>query len=123
MNINIPDQIIREFLSGVIAVLAAIAMGAFLLFILRGIAKKFPFIRMGLVLALAPLSLINFLGNSESAALLIYAMITVLLVIAIDGINHLLMPKEQSQPSQNPVKQVKETVESNPDAFVWDKAE
>ena len=123
MIINIPDQIIREFLSGVIAVLAAIAMGAFLLFILRGISRKFPFIRMGLVLALAPLSLINFLGNRESYALLIYAMITVLLGIAIDGINHLLMPKEQSQPTQNPVNQAEETVESNPDAIVWDKAE
>ncbi len=123
MIINIPDQIIREFLSGVTAVLAAIAMGAFLLFILRGIARKFPFIRMGLVLALAPLSLINFLGNSESTTLLIYAMLTVLLGISIDGINHLLMPKEQSQPTQDPVKQAEETVESNPDSMVWEKAE
>ncbi|MCK5675392.1 MAG: hypothetical protein KAH99_00085 [Verrucomicrobia bacterium] len=123
MIINIPDQIIREFLSGVTAVLAAIAMGAFLLFILRGISRTFPFIRMGLVLALAPLSLINFLGNSESYLLLIYAMITVLLGIAIDGINHLLMPKEQSQPTQNPVKQAEETVEPSPDSMVWEKAE
>ena len=123
MNINIPDQIIREFLSGVSAVLAVIAVGAFLWFILRGIARKFTFTRMGLVLALAPLSLINFLGNSESSALLIFAMVTTLLGIAIDGINHLLMPNEQSQPTQNPVKQAEETVESNPDAIVWDKAE
>ncbi len=123
MIINIPDQIIREFLSGVTAVLAAIAMGAFLLFILRGISRTFPFIRMGLVLALAPLSLINFLGNSESYLLLIYAMITVLLGIAIDGINHLLMPKEQSQPTQNPVKQAEGTVEPSPDSMVWEKAE
>ena len=122
MVINIPDQIIREFLSGVSAVLAAIAVGAFLWFILRGIARKFPFIRMGLVLALAPLSLFNFLGNSESSALLIYAMVTTLLGFAIDGINHLLMPGEQSQPTQNPAKQAEETVESNPGVIVWEKA-
>ncbi|MEN8253960.1 MAG: DNA recombination protein RmuC [Verrucomicrobiota bacterium] len=122
MTINIPDQIIREFLSGVIAVLAVIAVGAFLLFILRGIAKKFPFIRMGLVLALAPLSLINFLDSSNSTALLVYAMVTTLLALAIDGIKHLLMPEEQSLPAQNPVKQEEETVESNPGAIVWGKA-
>ena len=123
MTINIPDQIIREVLSGVTAVLAVIAVGAFLLFILRGIARKFPFTRMGLVLALAPLSLINFLGNSESTILLIYAMIMTLLSISIDGISHLLMPNEQSQPARNPVKQKEETVEPNPGAMVWEKAE
>ncbi len=122
MIINIPDQIIREFLSGVTAVLAVIAVGGFLLFILRGISRKFSFTRMGLVLALAPLSLINFLGNSESYVLLIYAMVTTLLGLAIDGINHLLPPKEQSQPTQNPVIQAEETVESNPDVIIWDKA-
>ena len=122
MIINIPDQIIREFLSGVTAVLAVIAVGGFLLFILRGISRKFLFTRTGLVLALAPLSLINFLGNSESYVLLIYAMATTLLGLAIDGINHMLKPKEQSQPTQNPGIQAEETVESNSDVIVWDKA-
>ena len=65
MNINIPDEIIREFLGGVSAVVAVIATGAILFFLSRRIARKLPFTRMGLVLALAPLSLINFLGNSE----------------------------------------------------------
>lgn len=122
MVINIPDQIIREFLSGVSAVLAVIAVGVFLWFILRGIARKFTFIHMTLVLALAPLSLINFLGNSESSILLIYAMAITLLGIAIDGINHLLTPNEQSQPTQNPVKQAEESVESNPGVIVCGKA-
>jgi len=122
MIINIPDQIIREFLSGVTAILAVIAVGGFLLFILRGISRKFLFTRTGLVLALAPLSLINFLGNSESYVLLIYAMATTLLGLAIDGINHMLKPKEQSQPTQNPGIQAEETVESNSDVIVWDKA-
>ena len=122
MVINIPDQIIREFLSGVSAILAVIAVGTFLWFILQGIARKFTFTRMTLVLALAPLSLINFLGNSESSALLIYAVVTTLLGFAIDGINHLLMPDEQSQPTQNPAKQAEETGESNPCVIIREKA-
>jgi len=122
MVINIPDPIIREFLGGVSAVLAVIAVGTFLWFILRGIARKFTFTRMALVLALAPLSLINFLGNSESSALLIYAGVTTLLGITIDGINHLLMPNEQLQPNQNPAKQADEIVESNLGVLVWEKA-
>jgi len=123
MNINIPDQIVSDFSSGVMAVLAVIALGAFLSFILRGIARKVPFTCIGLVLALAPLSLISLLGNSESTALLIYAMIMTLLGFSIDGINHLLMPKEQSRPAQNPVKQEEETVEPNPGGMVWEKVE
>lgn len=123
MNINIPDQIISEFLIGVIAVLAVIAVGALLLFILRGIARKNPFARMGLVLALAPLSLINVLGNSESTALLIFAMVATLLGIAIDGINYLLLPKERSQTTRNPVEHEEETVKSGPGGIVWEKAE
>ncbi|RKX34578.1 MAG: hypothetical protein DRP64_19970, partial [Verrucomicrobia bacterium] len=49
-------------------------------------------------------------------------MATTLLGLAIDGINHMLKPKEQSQPTQNPGIQAEETVESNSDVIVWDKA-
>ena len=122
MNINIPDEIIREFLGGVSAVVAVIATGAILFFLSRRIARKLPFTRMGLVLALAPLSLINFLGNSESTALPIYAMIMTLLGISIDGINHLLLFKDPSPPAQNPEEQEEETVEPNPGVMVWEKA-
>ncbi len=123
MKINITDQIISEFTSGVVAVLAVIAVGAALSFILRGIARKFPFTRMALVLALAPLSLINFLDRGESTALLLYAMITTLLGITIDGINHLLLPKERPQTTHDAVKQEEEIAESNPSVIVWEKAE
>jgi hypothetical protein len=123
MKINITDQIISEFTSGVVAVLAVIAVGAALSFILRGISRKFPFTRMALVLALAPLSLINFVGYSESTALLFYAMITTLLGITIDGINHLLLPKERPQTISDSATQEEETVKSNPGVIVWEKAE
>lgn len=123
MNINITDQIISEFMSGVVGVLAVIAVGAILSFILRGIARKFPFTRMALVLALAPLSVINFLDRGENTALLLYAMITTLLGITIDGINHLLLPKERPQTTHDSAKQAEETAESNPSVIVWEKAE
>ena len=119
MNINIPDQLA----SGVIVVLAVIAMGAFIAFLLRGIARKFPFTCMALVLALAPLSLINFLGYNQSTALLIYAMIATLLGFALDGISHLLMPEAQSRPASNSADPEKETGETKPGAIVWEKAE
>lgn len=124
MKINITDQIISEFLSGVIAVLAVIAVGALISFILRGISKLFPFTRVALVIALAPLSLINFLDQRAGTALIIYAMIAALVGIIIDGINHLLLPKEKPQAKPEPVeKQEEETVESRPGVIVWEKAE
>lgn len=124
MHINITDEIISEFFSGAIIVLALIAMGAFLLFILKGLSKAFPFTRMGLALALAPLSLINFLDTGESNALFLYAMITALLGITIDGINHLLTPKARIKPELQPAREeIEETAEPGPGVIVWEKAE
>ena len=114
MNINIPDQIIREFLGGVSAVLAVIAVGTFLWFILRGIARRFTFTRMALILALSPLSLVNFLDQGAESILYLFAMIAILLGITIDGINYLLMPKELPKA---------EPEEAKPDVIVWEKAE
>ncbi|MEN8253961.1 MAG: hypothetical protein ABFR33_00680 [Verrucomicrobiota bacterium] len=121
MNINIPDQIIKEFLSGVIAVLAAIAMGVLLSYILRPMAKKLPFTRLALVLALAPLTLINFLDFWASTILLIYSMTTALLGIAIDGITHLLQHK--TAPETESAETEEDEAETDPNAIVWEKAE
>lgn len=125
MKINITDQIVSQFLSGLIAVLVVIAVGAFLSFILRGMSRRFPFTRVALLLALAPLSLVNFLGKSESTALIFYAMITTLLGIAIDGLNHLLTPKARTESAQEPVReeQKEEAAEPRPGVIVWEKAE
>ena len=122
MNINIPDPIIREFLSGVSAVLAVIAVGAILWFILRGIARRFPFTRMALILALSPLSLVNFLDQGTKSILYLFAMIAILLGIMIDGINYLLMPKEPPKAEPKDASIEKET-EAKPGDIVWEKAE
>ena len=50
-------------------------------------------------------------------------MISVLLGITIDGINYLLLPKEQPQPVEKAVKENRAEMGSNPDVIVWEKAE
>jgi len=116
MNINIPDPIIREFLGGVSAILAVIALGAFLWFILRGFARRFTFTRMALILALSPLSMVNFLNHGATSILYLFAMIAILLGVTIDGISSLLRPKERP-------KAVPEEAEAKPSGIVWGKAE
>jgi hypothetical protein len=129
MRFNITDQLISEFFSGVAAVLAVIAVGAFIMFLLKGMGKKAPFIRIALALALAPMSLINFLGRSESTALVYFAMAITLMGIIIDGLNHLLQPRERTATKVEPViqeqkqEQEKPEADSNPGVFVWEKAE
>ncbi|MEN7973078.1 MAG: hypothetical protein ABFR47_04505 [Verrucomicrobiota bacterium] len=122
MHFNITDQVISDFLSGIIAVLALIAVGGALSVLLRGLAKKFPFIRLALILALSPLSLIKFLAHNESYALHLYAMVVIVLGVAIDGISHLLLPREQPQSTDCPEKQEEETTEDS-STLVWEKAE
>jgi hypothetical protein len=127
MRVNITDEIISEFFSGAIVVLALIGMGAFLLFLLKGMKRTFPFARMGLAMGLAPLSLINFLDYSNGNALFFYSMAAALLGIIIDGINHLLTPKEvvkvtpEVMTKEEPVEE--EKVEPGPGMIVWEKAE
>lgn len=123
MNINITDQIVSQFLSGLIVVLVLIAVGGVLATVLGGMAKKSPFTRLALVLALSPLSLVSFLGYKESTYAFIYAMIAILIGLTIDGIHYLLQPK--AQPRQNagyPPEKAEEKA-SDPNMIVWEKAE
>ncbi len=125
MNINLTDQIVSQFLSGILVVIILLAIGGALATILRGMVKKFPFTRVALVLSLAPLSLVKFLDYGDGSTLYLFAMISTLLGITIDGINHLLMPKERLQAARDPAEQKEEAAdhESNPDVIVWEKAE
>jgi len=126
MSINITDRVVSEFLSGIVAVLALIAVGSVLSYILRGMAKKFPFTRMALILALSPLTLVKFLGQSTVSTLYLFAMIAALLGITIDGINHLLLPKElpEAEPEEATKAEENETAtEPGPGVIIWEKAE
>ena len=125
MNINITDQIVSDLLSGVMTVLVLILVGSALSVALRKMARNFPFTRMALVLALAPMCLVRFLDYGENSTLYLFAMIATLLGITIDGINHLLTPKEASRavPAEAVEEAVKEETPSKPGVIVWEKAE
>ena len=105
------------------AVLIVIAVGGFLAFVLQGMGRKFPFTRLALVLALAPMSLVKFFEYSTGSILQLYAMIVVLLGITVDGINHLLMPKEQPKARPKAKNEAESTAEPKPGVIVWEKAE
>ena len=123
MTIDIPDRIISEILTGVIAVLAVVGAGTLLLYILQGIAGKYPFTRLGLVIGLAPLSLYNVLDDRVKAALLIYAMIAALMGFLIDAANHMLSTGKNTETDPGEKKPEETTAASDPGGIVWEKAE
>ena len=124
MSFSLSDQVISEFLSGVITVSALIVLGCLLALVLKRLLVKYPFTRLALVLALTPMSLINFMDRAGSATLYLYSTIVILLGITIDGINVLLTPKqlEKSAPAaEEPQEQ--ESSNAQPGVIVWEKAE
>ena len=124
MNINITDHLIGQFLSGVLTIFVLVGVGGVLSVFFSAMSKRFAFTRLALILALTPLCLVQFLDRSSTATLYLFSMIAVLLGITIDGINYLLIPKEQ--PRAIPKAKKENTAEEeavNPDVIVWEKAE
>jgi hypothetical protein len=122
MNISITDQMLSQFFSGLLTIIVLIAVGGMLSILLTGIKEKFAFTRLALVLALTPLSLINFMDQAISSTLYLFSMIAVLLGITVDGINFLLMPKERPKVEAVPEKVKTEEAEPDPGVIVWEKA-
>jgi len=117
---------ISQFLSGVIPVLVLIVVGAILSAIFKKMDKRFVFTRMALIVALSPLTLVHFLGQSSTSTLYLFAMVAVLLGITIDGINHLLLPRELSKAESEDAGEAEENeaaTEPRPGVIVWEKAE
>lgn len=123
MSFNITDQMISQFFSGVFTIIILIAVGGVLSVFFKAMNKKFSFTRLALVLALTPLCFINFLDRSNTNTLYLFSMIVVLLGITIDGINYLLLPKEQPKAAPQQEKEQVAEKESGPDVIVWEKAE
>lgn len=123
MQINVTDQMISQFLSGVFIIFALIFVGSVLSILFKAMSRKFAFTRLALVLALTPLCMVGFLDRSSTATLYLFSMISILLGITIDGINHLLMPKEQPQRAAEPEVAQSSVTEESPDVIVWEKAE
>jgi hypothetical protein len=128
MYFSISDSMVSQFISGLFAVFALIGVGAAIMLILSGMAKKYPFCRLALVLALTPFSLIRFLERGANSSLFLYAMIIVLLGITIDGINHVLTPKALPKKAEEPESKAEpkskpEAEEPDSGMIVWEKAE
>lgn len=125
MNVSITDQMVSQFLSGFIVVVLLIAIGGFISMVLHRMARPFPFTRLALILGLAPLSLVNFLEYGGSSTLYLYAMGVAMLGITIDGINHLLLPKEKIVTVSKKAKSEEEEKEEEPrpGVIVWEKTE
>lgn len=125
MQFSISDNMINEFVSGLFAVFALIGVGAVIMLLLTGLGKRFPFTRLALALALTPLSLSRFLENGTASTVYLYSMIVVLLGITIDGINHVLTPKEAARKEEEPEEtaEAEQKEKHDPDMIVWEKAE
>ena len=122
MYFTISDQMVSEFFSGLLAVLALVAVGSALGLALGGMAKRFPFSRLSLILALSPLSFSRFLEYGGNSTLHLYAMIVILLGITIDGISYLLEPRVRSGAEQTQSEEAEKVEEPSPGMIVWEKA-
>jgi hypothetical protein len=89
MKFGINDSVISEFLSGLIIVLALVAVGGLLASVLKKMTDRYPFTRLALILALTPISLVRFLDQDTRYLLFTYALIIALMGITIDGIRYL----------------------------------
>ena len=123
MIFNITDEMVSQFLSGIVPILVLIAVGSILSVLFKGMKSKFSFTQMALILALTPLSLVHFLEPSTRLSLYLFAMIIALLGITIDGINHLLMPKEQLKADIKGIKEEEPSSKQESEVIVWEKAE
>ena len=127
MNISLTDQMASQFLSGVIAIFALIAVGATLSVLFKAMDEKFTFTRLALVIALSPLSLVSFLDAGYVSTLYLFSMIVAVLGITIDGINFLLLPKEPiktvSMVEKEKEKEEASEIEPDSSVIIWEKAE
>lgn len=137
MRFSISDSMVSEFMSGLFAVFALIAVGAALMLILTPLRNKFPFTRIALTLALTPFSLIRFMEHPATSTLFLYSTIAILLGITIDGINHILTaPKREAKPEEpvraqvappapisRPEPKEQEVPAPEPGMMVWERAE
>jgi len=122
MYFSISDQMVSEFLSGLLAVLGLVVVGSALALALGGMAKRFPFSRLSLILALSPLSFQRFLENDANDTLHLYAMIVILLGITIDGISYLLEPRVRPAMREAQAEEAEKEEVPSPGVIVWEKA-
>lgn len=121
MEISINSEILSQLINGIIAVIILVAAGTILTLASKMlINKRFPFTRLALILALPPFCLINLLDRGSMSTLYLYAIIVIVLGMAIDGIAHLIRPEKLSGSNR---KKKEPATGAEPDAIVWEKVE
>jgi len=128
MYIKITDGIVSQYLSGVLVVFAVAVVGVSVYLVFKGLERRFPFSRLGLTVALTPLSLMNFVDLRDNMVYYVFAASSVVGALLVDGIQHLLTPKARPQApaAETATAETAETpvepAESKPDMIVWEKA-
>lgn len=131
MRLLVSGEMMNQFASGLLIILALIAVGYTLSLVLRPAAKRFPFSRHTATIALTPFCMVYFLAEHQVTALIFFSMGMVLLGITIDAIAYLTEPKPEKVPEQNAAiseltVQADEIVpdeKPEPGMIVWEKAE
>lgn len=123
MEISINNEILSQLINGIIAVIILVAAGVVLAMASKMmINKRFPFTRLALILTLPPFCLINLLDRGSVSTLYLYAIVVIVLGMAIDGIAHLIRPEDPRQ-NKSQKKAPATGSEPEPDAIVWEKVE
>ncbi len=125
MYFSINDHMVSEFFSGLIPIFALVVIGYLFSILLGGMARRFPFSRLALIVVLPPLSLVRFLDPKSSFVLYLYAVVVMILGIVIDGIGYLQEPKEAQVKavSKEEPEETDAAVEPDPNVIIWEKAE
>ena len=133
MQLMFSDETLSRFLSGLLIILILISIGTIIGWLLGKLRKKHPFSRLAIMLALPPLSFIQFISDNQRPAFYIFTMIVLVAGITIDGMAYLLTPKDRTdaedpvtagakaetaseQPEDEPVSQTESS-----GALVWEK--
>lgn len=123
MYFSINDQMVSDFFSGLIVVVALFVVGWLFSILLIGMARRYPISRLALIMVLSPLSFILFIEGSSRFALYLYVMIVMIIGIAIDGITYLRQaPAQPKAASKENSSQEVAPVEADPEVIIWEKA-
>ena len=120
MRINITNEMLSQFLSGLVIVLLAVGVGALIFLLLTKMEKHYRFTRLALALTLAPLTIIKFLDPVIGKNLYLFTGILILIGFILDGTKALL---EREVHRTRPQIVEKKEEEPAPSVFVWEKAE
>ena len=118
--ITITEEMITKFFSGLGIVLILLGVGSLIFAALKKMESHYRFSRFALALALAPMTMIKFLDFVLSRQLYVFAGITILAGLILDGVKAMaqLEIRKAVPPARSPAE-----AEEQKEVFAWEKAE